>query len=231
MDNRRPYDRFGTSQNRMRYDQNRFNDRNSNSMSEDRMNDDYDYDYDYAANRYDDYNRSGWSAGDRRMRHPAGDDPAWSLNSNRETWDRDRSPSRFGADSSFGSPNRSQHHHESFMDQVKDSVKSFFGKGPKGYKRSDERIREDVNEALYRDHRIDASDIEVTVKDTVVTLMGTVEERQMKRLAEDVAENCSGVTDVINQLRVSPNPNMGLQTETQTSATMATSGSKSKSIQ
>ena len=38
------------------------------------------------------------------------------------------------------------------------------GRGPKGYSRSDDRIREDVSDRLSDDHMIDASDIEIEVK-------------------------------------------------------------------
>ena len=79
----------------------------------------------------------------------------------------------------------------------------FFGKGPKGYKRSDERIREEVSEELSRHPEIDASEIEVQVNNGEVTLTGTVNERHMKRMAEDVVEECFGVTDVHNNLKVS----------------------------
>lgn len=80
---------------------------------------------------------------------------------------------------------------------------SFRGRGPKGYSRSDERIREDVCERLAWHPEIDASEIEVTVKDGEVTLSGTVDERRQKRLAEDVAELVLGVTDVSNRVRIS----------------------------
>jgi osmotically-inducible protein OsmY len=79
---------------------------------------------------------------------------------------------------------------------------SFAGRGPKGYKRSDDRIKEEVSEMLSRDHNVDASDIEVEVKEGEVTLTGTIPERSMKHLAEECAERTSGVRDVINQLRV-----------------------------
>lgn len=79
---------------------------------------------------------------------------------------------------------------------------SFQGQGPKGYKRSDDRIKEDVCETLARDHRIDASDMEVTVEDAMVTLSGTVESRMIKRAAEMVIENLSGVLDVKNELKI-----------------------------
>lgn len=76
------------------------------------------------------------------------------------------------------------------------------GKGPQGYMRSDERIREMVCDYLTDDHHVDASNVEVTVKNGEVTLNGNVSDRQQKRRAEDIIENLSGVKDVINNLRV-----------------------------
>lgn len=75
------------------------------------------------------------------------------------------------------------------------------GKGPASYQRSDERIREIICEALTDDDRIDASNIEVSVKGGEVTLSGTVKERHMKRAAEELVEGISGVKDVQNQIR------------------------------
>jgi|SRR6185312_15367133 len=77
----------------------------------------------------------------------------------------------------------------------------YAGRGPKGYKRADERIREEVNERLTQDPYVDAGEIEVEVKNGEVTLTGTVDSRQIKRRAEDVIENISGVTEIHNQLR------------------------------
>lgn len=79
---------------------------------------------------------------------------------------------------------------------------SHVGKGPKGYRRSDERIREDVCETLTQHPEIDASQIEVVVKDGYVKLSGAVESRHMKRMAEDAIEGLSGITDIKNQLRI-----------------------------
>jgi hypothetical protein len=76
------------------------------------------------------------------------------------------------------------------------------GRGPKGYKRTDERIHEDVCERLTHDRFIDASDVEVSVSNGEVTLSGTVTSRGLKRRAEDLAEMASGVTHVQNNLRV-----------------------------
>jgi hypothetical protein len=76
------------------------------------------------------------------------------------------------------------------------------GRGPRGYRRSDARILDDVNLRLTDDPLVDASDIDVSVKDVEVTLSGTVASRFEKRRAEDVAEAVSGVTHVQNNLRV-----------------------------
>lgn len=76
------------------------------------------------------------------------------------------------------------------------------GKGPRGYKRSDERIREDVSDRLSDDPRIDASEIDVTVESSEVTLAGEVSSKSARRHAEDCAEAVSGVVHVQNNLRV-----------------------------
>jgi osmotically-inducible protein OsmY len=78
----------------------------------------------------------------------------------------------------------------------------YVGRAPRGYQRSDERIREDVCERMCDCGELDASDIEVHVMNAEVTLTGTVYDRQDKRLAEDLADQVSGVREVHNQLRV-----------------------------
>ena len=78
------------------------------------------------------------------------------------------------------------------------------GRGPRGYQRSDDRIREDVCDLLCEHGFIDASGIEVTVLNGEVTLIGVVPDRPQKRMTEDAVEQISGVRDVHNQLRVSP---------------------------
>ncbi|MCG3163150.1 MAG: hypothetical protein JMDDDDMK_04533 [Acidobacteria bacterium] len=78
----------------------------------------------------------------------------------------------------------------------------YTGRGPSGYRRSDDRIIEDVNERLQQHGQIDASYVTVNVNNGEVTLTGTVDSRLEKRLAEDVAESCLGVKEVHNNLRV-----------------------------
>ena len=79
----------------------------------------------------------------------------------------------------------------------------FTGRGPKGYKRSDEKIIEEACQRLERDGDIDASEIEVSAEDGVIRLRGTVDDRQTKRRAEECVESIYGARDVMNELRVS----------------------------
>jgi len=76
------------------------------------------------------------------------------------------------------------------------------GKGPSGYQRSDARLRELICESLTDDDQLDASHIEVVVKNAEVTLSGSVDDRRAKRDAEDCAASIWGVRDIQNQLRV-----------------------------
>ncbi|HEY2964563.1 MAG TPA: BON domain-containing protein [Pyrinomonadaceae bacterium] len=85
-----------------------------------------------------------------------------------------------------------------------DARREHRGRGPKGYKRSDERIKEDVNDRLTDDYYLDASEIDVQVINGEVVLTGTVNSREDKRRAEDIAESVSGVINVEVRLRVQP---------------------------
>jgi osmotically-inducible protein OsmY len=85
-------------------------------------------------------------------------------------------------------------------------VGDYVGRGPKGYQKSDERIKDEVCERLTRDPYVDASDFEVEVKDGEVTLVGTVVDRRQKRWAEDIIEAVPGVRDIHNRIRVQRQP-------------------------
>jgi osmotically-inducible protein OsmY len=99
------------------------------------------------------------------------------------------------------------------------------GLGPKNYSRSDERIREDINERLTDADDIDARGLTVEVSNGIATLTGTVEQRWMKHRAEDLAESCSGVRDVHNQIRVqSRDAGMSSQPGRSTSASSGSLG-------
>jgi hypothetical protein len=75
-------------------------------------------------------------------------------------------------------------------------------RGPKGYTRSDERIREDVCDTIGRLGEVDPSEVEVTVREGEVTLAGTVEHRHWKHTIEDAVDGISGVREVTNNIRV-----------------------------
>jgi osmotically-inducible protein OsmY len=93
--------------------------------------------------------------------------------------------------------------------QVSDGEGEHRGRGPRNYTRSDERIREDVNDRLTDDPRLDASEIDAKVEGGEVTLNGTVTSRDDKRRAEDIIEQVSGVKHVQNNLRVQSSSNPG----------------------
>ena len=131
--------------------------------------------------------------------------------------------SRYGA-GDFGRGSRGDDDERGFLERAGDEVRSWFGdedaerrrmrdsrdsdqgyhrgRGPKNYQRSDDRIRDDVNDRLTDDPHVDASEIEVAVQNREVTLTGTVSTRFEKRHAEDIAESVSGVAHVQNNLRV-----------------------------
>jgi hypothetical protein len=101
-----------------------------------------------------------------------------------------------------GDPERQLEQWQSARSQSSAQQGQFRGRGPRGYRRSDDRIKEDVCQCLTDDQHIDASEIEVAVNDREVVLSGTVQSRAEKRHAEDLIEQLPGVRDVINGLRV-----------------------------
>jgi hypothetical protein len=78
----------------------------------------------------------------------------------------------------------------------------FTGRGPRNYRKPDERILEEVCERLAQHAQIDASAIEVTVEDGEVTLTGGVPDRRTKRMVEVNVDRIYGVIDVHNRLRL-----------------------------
>jgi osmotically-inducible protein OsmY len=173
---------------------NRFNDRNDNYMGRP-----YSYAEPYTYNnykdRYSDYNDRYNNYNDR-YRNERWRDDDWNndyRNNDRGWWDKtkDEVASWFGDDEAERRRRR---------DEMRNGQHR--GKGPKNYTRSEERIREDVSDALTDDSFLDASGIEVNVKDGDVTLNGHVDSRYSKHRAEDLAEDVTGVKNVQNNLRV-----------------------------
>jgi len=147
------------------------------------------------------YGSGSWGAGN----YGAG---SW-LGANHGEWrDRDFAQDR-------GYP-RGRREERGFLERAGDEVASWFGdedaarrraqdhrgRGPIGYMRTDERIREDASERLTDDWAVDARNIELSVSKGEITLNGTVSSRDQKRRAEDLIEDLSGVKHVQNNLRV-----------------------------
>ena len=78
--------------------------------------------------------------------------------------------------------------------------RSFRGRGPKNYIRSDERIGEDLCERLTEAGDVDATDIDVAVSNGEVRLRGSVRTRDQRIRAEEIARRVVGVKQVINEI-------------------------------
>lgn len=74
--------------------------------------------------------------------------------------------------------------------------------GPKNYKRPDRLISDEIFNFLTWDDRIDATEIDFSVKDGIVKLYGTVDTGRTRRLIDEMVENILGVTEIYNELKV-----------------------------
>lgn len=90
----------------------------------------------------------------------------------------------------------------SFQEQNREQLLSR-NRGPKGFQRSDERIKEEICERLVQNINADLSEIELKVQNGDVTLSGSVQDKHLKRVVEDITESVMGVKDVNNQIRIS----------------------------
>ncbi|HKQ48259.1 MAG TPA: BON domain-containing protein [Phycisphaerae bacterium] len=108
-------------------------------------------------------------------------------------------------------------------------------RGPKGYTRSDERIKEDLSDRLMEGY-LDASEVEIDVSSGVVTLKGTVDSRDSKYQIEELAENIGGVKDVNNEIKIKRESDReagdgsGGQTSGGTSSQRGSTGSRKSSM-
>ena len=119
------------------------------------------------------------------------------------TWSR----SVFGAGHrSVGVADREED--QAFIDDVR---RKHFGRGPRNFRRSDQRIYEDVCEALTQSHAVDATEISVKGDDGIVDLVGSACERIQKYIAEDIAIGIAGVRDVRNLLTVREHGRFGVK--------------------
>jgi hypothetical protein len=104
-----------------------------------------------------------------------------------------------------------------------------FARGPKGYQRSDERMKEDISEKLWTSRYIDSSEVSIEVRGGKVTLEGTVPSRHMKHAIEDLVDACLGVQDIDNRIRVASPNYQGSAPAASTGGTGSMSGAGSTS--
>jgi len=144
------------------------------------------------------YGESQWNRGASAQGHYGGG----QYERGGQYWPGESSGSEYGSDSSqFG---RGQYDYgHGHGGQQPWGRQNYSGRGPKGYQRSDDRLKEQASDALMDDPQIDASEITIDVSNAEATLTGTVGSREQKRAAEWCVERVSGVREVINQLRVS----------------------------
>ena len=76
------------------------------------------------------------------------------------------------------------------------------GRGPRGFRRSDDGIHEDLCARMAAHPALDASEIDVRVTNGNVVLEGTVQSRSQRRLAGALAESVGGVREIRNDVRV-----------------------------
>jgi osmotically-inducible protein OsmY len=72
--------------------------------------------------------------------------------------------------------------------------------GPRGRRRTDESLAEEIREILTADPELEATDIEVEVEGGAVTLRGLVVDSDARLLAEELVETLPGVREVHNRL-------------------------------
>ena len=137
-------------------------------------------------------------------------------------------PTPYGAVPDWDYGGRRYDEDRGLIDRAGDEIASWFGdeqaerrremdhrgRGPSGYTRSDERIREDACDRLTDDWALDPSDLSVTVKSGEVAIDGHVADRQSKRRAEDCVDRVSGVKHVQNNLRIKPRSEISVGTAT-----------------
>lgn len=156
------------------------------------------------------HNRQDYHESDSFNRFREGNDDERSSRDD-DLYDREYNRSRFAEPYTTGQFARSQYglggQYQSDLFNISGTGRGpreggNIGKGPKGYKRSDERIHEEVCEALYRNQIVNASNIEVKVENGVVILSGTVATRYAKREVENCIENLSGIVDIHNEIHL-----------------------------
>lgn len=88
---------------------------------------------------------------------------------------------------------------------------NYAGYGPKNWKISDEKMKEKVCEVLLHSMDVDATEMDVEVKDRVVTLKGFISSKGMRDVAEDLILSIPGIEDVFSELKYHNTSNFQIQ--------------------
>jgi hypothetical protein len=154
----------------------------------------------YGSSGYGNFSQGGRESGGYGTQ--GGQQSNWGRSQEFGDRDFERGMGRWGSDGGRGTFERED---RGPFQRLGDKFREMTGmqmRGPKGYKRSDDRVSDEVCERIARSG-VDAENVEVKVQAGEVTLTGTVRNRQEKWRLEELAEDVFGVQDVHNNLRVS----------------------------
>jgi osmotically-inducible protein OsmY len=120
-------------------------------------------------------------------------------------WQRHSTGATSGArgQEGFGNPGENTWGEEQFRTERREEQgRRQANSGPRGRRKSDESLRQEIREILNADPEVEATDIEVEVEGGAVTLRGAVVDSDARLLAEELVESLVGVREVHNRLRV-----------------------------
>ncbi len=160
----------------------------------------------------------GYGAGDWRgeyMTYGSGAYPERGYGREREDWRYRGEGWQYGPEREAGP-----------FERLRERFRKLTGRGPKGYRRPDERVRDEVCERIARSG-VNAMDVEVEVENGEVTLSGYAESREDKRRLEDIAEEVFGVDEVHNHVRIRRGEQMGTTSMTAGTGTTGTGAAMS----
>ncbi len=120
-------------------------------------------------------------------------------------WQRHSTGATSGArgQEGFGNPGEETWGEEQFRaERREEQGRRQSNAGPRGRRRSDESLRDEIREILTADPELEVTDMEVEVEGGAVTLTGAVIDSDARLLAEELVETLPGVREVHNRLRV-----------------------------
>ena len=185
------------------------------------------------------WSRSGGFASESWTRGGQSGQSEWQSRANQESDDRNRGNERFdrfdsrgmaggtGGGGFYGGYGQDDTRQGRSQQQLRRQPEHI-GKGPKGYSRTDERLLEEIHERLSMGY-LDASEIEVTVKNGEVVLKGTVSTKSDRRTAEDAIEDVLGVKEIDNRIKVKKQETSSSSMSTSSSSSSSSSPNKNES--